>query len=76
MIPIKDNIPTSRFPIVTVLLIAANLVVFGWQLHFSSSDYSNARYRELGVSEQDQSTLTYGAIPYRLTHPGRTARSG
>jgi membrane associated rhomboid family serine protease len=76
LIPIKDNIPTSRFPILTVLLIVANLVVFGWQLHFSSSDYSNARYRELGVSEQDQSTLEYGAIPYRLTHPGKDCAVG
>lgn len=28
MIPLKDNNPTSRFPIVTVLLIAANVSVF------------------------------------------------
>ena len=76
MIPIKDNIPTSRFPILTVLLIAANLVVFGWQVHFSSSAYSNPQFRELGVSEQDQSTLTYGAIPYRLTHPGKDCAVG
>src|SRR5262249_18704146 len=28
MIPLRDNIPTRRFPVVTVLLIAANVVVF------------------------------------------------
>jgi membrane associated rhomboid family serine protease len=76
LIPIKDNIPTSRFPILTVLLIVVNLIVFGWQLSFSSSDYSNGAYRTLGVSEQDQNTLEYGAIPYRLTHPGEDCAVG
>lgn len=28
MIPLKDNLPTRRFPIVSVLLIAANIAVF------------------------------------------------
>ncbi len=76
MIPLRDNIPTSRFPIVTVALIVANLLVFGWQIHFSSSDYSNRTYERLGVSAQDQVTLEYGAIPYRLTHPGRDCAVG
>ena len=28
MFPIKDNIPTDRFPLVTVALILANVVVY------------------------------------------------
>ena len=28
MIPIKDNIPTDRFPVITVLLILANIVAY------------------------------------------------
>ena len=28
MFPLKDNIPTDRFPVVTVVLIAANVVVY------------------------------------------------
>ena len=28
MIPIKDSIPTNRFPVVTFLLIVANVVVY------------------------------------------------
>ena len=76
MIPIRDNIPTSRFPILTVLLIVANVAVFAWQLHFSGSQYSNAGFRQLGISEQDQSTLAYGAIPYRITHPGEGCAVG
>jgi membrane associated rhomboid family serine protease len=53
-----------------VLLIAANLAVFVWQLGFSSDDYSSTELRALGVPEADQKALEYGAIPYRLTHPG------
>ena len=33
MLPLKDNVPTRRFPVVTVALIAANLVVWLLQLH-------------------------------------------
>jgi membrane associated rhomboid family serine protease len=76
LIPIKDNIPTSRFPVLTVLLIVANVVVFGWQLHFSSSQASDREFRQLGISEQDQATLEYGAIPYRITHPGENCAAG
>jgi hypothetical protein len=32
VIPLKDDIPTARFPLVTVVLIALNLVVVLWQL--------------------------------------------
>src|SRR3954469_25697357 len=32
MLPLKDNVPTRRFPVVTVSLIAANLAVWLWEL--------------------------------------------
>jgi membrane associated rhomboid family serine protease len=32
MLPLFDNIPTRRFPLVTYALIAANFVVFFWEL--------------------------------------------
>ena len=32
MLPLFDNVPTRRFPLVTVLLIAANFVVWFWEL--------------------------------------------
>ena len=72
MIPLKDNVPTSRFPLVTVLLIAANLIVFGWQLSFSGSEESEEIRRGgiTGLSERDQVSIEYGAIPYRILHPG------
>jgi membrane associated rhomboid family serine protease len=71
VIPLRDNVPTSRLPIVTILLILANIAVFAWQLHFSSDRSSNAAFAQVGVSERDQSSLEYGAIPYRITHPGK-----
>ena len=76
MIPLKDNIPTGRFPILTVLLIAVNIAVFAWQLSFSGDRYSSPELRELGVPERDENTLEYGAIPYRLTHPGEDCAVG
>ena len=71
MLPIKDNIPTIRFPIVTVLLIVINVAVFAWELTLPTDRASSQSFRAAGVSEQDQAVLEYGASPYRLTHPGK-----
>jgi rhomboid family protein len=65
LLPLKDNNPTSRFPVVTVALIVICAAVFIWQLNFST----NARLDEAGFGPIDQSSLDYGAIPYRVTHP-------
>jgi membrane associated rhomboid family serine protease len=65
MIPIKDNIPTSRLPVVTIALILINVAVFIWQLSFPT----DARLSDAGLSALDQSALRYGAIPYRISHP-------
>ena len=32
MLPLRDNVPTRRFPVVTVALIVANFVVWFWEL--------------------------------------------
>jgi membrane associated rhomboid family serine protease len=71
LIPLKDNIPTGRFPILTVLLIVANIGVFLWQISQPSAPNSSDSPHIEGLSQQDENTLTYGAIPYRLTHPGK-----
>ena len=76
MIPLKDNVPTSRFPIITLLLIVVNIGFFVWQLTFSTSDYSTPTLQELGLNERDQNSVEYGAIPYRLTHPGDDCAAG
>jgi membrane associated rhomboid family serine protease len=78
LIPLKDNVPTSRFPLVTVLLIVANLIVFGWQLSFSGSEESEEIRQGgiTGLSERDQASIEYGAIPYRILHPGEDCAVG
>jgi membrane associated rhomboid family serine protease len=64
VIPLRDNIPTRRRPVVTIALIAANVIVyFFWQRGgFSLGDPSSPHY----VCQLQN----YGAIPYELTHPG------
>ncbi len=60
MFPLKDDIPTERFPILTVLIIVACTVMYfgveggAWDLGQSG----------------DEKVLEYGAIPYEITHPG------
>jgi rhomboid family protein len=60
MIPLKDDVPTRRFPVVTVTLIAINVIVYFvferglWDL----GDVGNERVVE------------YGAIPIEITEPG------
>jgi membrane associated rhomboid family serine protease len=58
--PLKDNIPTERFPLVTLALIAINVVVFLFWQHPTGFD---------GVDQAK--AIEYGAIPYELTHPGQ-----
>jgi membrane associated rhomboid family serine protease len=53
-LPLKDENPTVRFPIVTVLLIAANCAVFFGQAFSSAS----LQYY----------VLKMGVIPYEITH--------
>ncbi len=62
MLPIKDDIPTRRFPIVTVVIIAINVIVFfGFQVQSISLD---------GTELKQNVLVKYAAIPYELTHPG------
>ena len=61
MFPLKDNVPTRRFPVVTVALIAINVLVYLLLQRKTGID--------LNGSSLDQSALfNYAAIPYELTH--------
>lgn len=71
MLPLKDNVPTVRFPIVTVLLIILNVAVFVWELTLPTDQASNPGFNQARLSKRDEAILTYGAVPYRLTHPGK-----
>ncbi|MDQ4081461.1 MAG: rhomboid family intramembrane serine protease [Actinomycetota bacterium] len=44
MIPLRDNVPTRHFPIVTVGLIVANVLVFLWQVSGTPLDRDVIRY--------------------------------
>jgi membrane associated rhomboid family serine protease len=58
--PLKDDIPTRRFPILTVAIIVACVVVYFFVERggFGLGDTGNER------------VIEYGAIPYEVTHPG------
>jgi len=59
---------------VTILLIVANLAFFGWQLSFSGDEEFSASFP--GVTERDVNSIEFGAVPYRLTHPGEDCSLG
>jgi rhomboid family protein len=61
-LPIKDNIRLERFPIVTVLLVAINVVSYLVEIRHGGSFFGGP---------SDAVTVHYGAIPYELTHPGK-----
>jgi membrane associated rhomboid family serine protease len=44
MLPIRDNVPTQRFPVVTVALIVANIAVWFWELGGRGLDEHVFRY--------------------------------
>jgi membrane associated rhomboid family serine protease len=61
VIPLKDNIPTDRFPFVTVALILANIVVYLLAIRHGGTFFGGPDEHEV---------IKYGAIPYSLTHSG------
>ena len=44
MLPLRDNVPTRRFPVVTVALIAANVLVFIWEAAGTPLEHDVLRY--------------------------------
>jgi membrane associated rhomboid family serine protease len=61
VVPIKDNVPSDSFPLVTIALIVANFVVYLLAIRHGGSFIS-------GPTEFQE--VRYGAIPFALTHPG------
>ena len=61
MFPLKDNIPLSRFPLVTVALVAVNVVAYSLSLRHGGSFFGGLAD---GVATRN------GAIPFELTHAG------
>ena len=63
MIPLRDNIPNDRFPTVTAVIIAINVIVF---VLFQGPSFSFSG----GDAVDTKPVVEYGAVPYRVTHPG------
>ena len=58
MLPLKDNIPTRRFPLVTVVFIVLNVAMF-------------FGFQEGGLSTvDDRKVVEYAEIPYEISNPG------
>lgn len=54
MFPLKDDVPSSRWPIVTVLIIAVNVLIFFWE--------------KLNFLGFEATILKWGLVPYELVH--------
>ncbi|HKH16770.1 MAG TPA: rhomboid family intramembrane serine protease [Solirubrobacteraceae bacterium] len=64
MFPLKDNIPTLRFPVVTATLIALNVIAYlFWQQGGITLGDPSSQHYICNVYE-------YAEIPYEVTHPG------
>ncbi len=59
MFPLKDNMPTDRFPVVTVALIVANVLMY-------------FLFQRAGIlaGPNEANVIEYGAIPYEISNPG------
>jgi len=62
MFPIKDNIPLVRFPIVTVVLVAINVVAYLLEIRHGGSFFAGP---------SDSVAVHYGAVPHELDHGHR-----
>jgi len=63
LIPLKDNIPTRRFPLITVALIVINVAMF-----FA---FQHAHWSGSGFAIDEKNTVEYAYIPYEFTHLGK-----
>jgi membrane associated rhomboid family serine protease len=61
LFPLKDNIPTESFPLITVLLIAINVVAYLASIRHGGSFFGGPT---------DSTVFDYAAIPFAFTHPG------
>jgi membrane associated rhomboid family serine protease len=69
VIPLRDNLPTDRFPVVTLTIIVINFLVF---LFLQGPSFSLSSGQEV----DSKPIVEYGAIPYRITHPGKQCALG
>lgn len=53
LIPLRTDEPTRKLPIITIMLIGANIIAFVYQLVYGGTQFT---------------AVKYGAIPYELVH--------
>jgi membrane associated rhomboid family serine protease len=63
LLPLKDNIPTERFAVVTVVIIVLNVLMFFF--------FQGARWSGNGFAVDNENVVDYAEIPYEVTHPGK-----
>ena len=61
MFPLKDNIPLARLPVVTIALVALNVLAYLLSIRHGGSFFGGP---------DERVAVRYGAIPYELSHPG------
>jgi membrane associated rhomboid family serine protease len=67
LFPIKDSVPTDRFPVVTIALIVANFAAYFWSIGDGGSF----------ISGPDQAfVFKWGFIPYEVGHLDQCLREG
>jgi membrane associated rhomboid family serine protease len=66
VLPLRDNVPTRTFPVVTVALIVANFVVWFWELGGRGLDYHVVRdgFYPCKVSGPCVDPGTHAALPW------------
>jgi membrane associated rhomboid family serine protease len=65
MIPLKDDVPSHRTPVVTVLLISVNVIAFLYQVSLQFGESSGA---VRGAADTAQAFIyEFGLVPCRLT---------
>jgi membrane associated rhomboid family serine protease len=61
MLPLKDDVPSRSFPVVTILLIAANVAAFIYQLSLQLEPGAEAGRAAMAFISE------FGAVPCRIT---------
>src|SRR3954463_3909011 len=61
MFPLRDNIPLSRLPVVTIAIVVINVIAYLLEIRHGGSFFGGP---------SDRTAVRWGAIPYEITHPG------
>jgi membrane associated rhomboid family serine protease len=64
MLPLRDNVPTRSFPLVTVALIVANVVVFSWENARLNERVVEYGYYPCKLASSCVAPATHAAIPW------------